>query len=277
MATGWSVWCVRFAFTPLRRAGARIGFASGSSIFEPSARRPYNRRDPATARGPSLPTPASPAATPPLVLPGRFRAAVFDMDGLLLDTEPMWHDAERELLERHGDTFTDADLVASHGRALTDTAVAYAERLGLTAEAIELEIGEIMLAHYLAGAPLHAGVRELVGALDGRVAMAVASNTSSELVRHALDAVGLQALGVVTSGLDLGRPKPAPDVYLAACAALGVEPADAIAFEDSPMGVRAARDAGLFVVGIPERADADLGEAGAHVVLGSLAEVVVRA
>jgi HAD superfamily hydrolase (TIGR01509 family) len=217
-----------------------------------------------------------PAAPASLVLPGRFRAAVFDMDGLLLDTEPLWHDAERELLERHGDAFSDADMEASHGRALVDTAAAYGERLGLPADVIEREIGEIMLAHYVAGAPLHAGARELVDALEGRVAMAVASNTSADLVREALDAVGLTALGVVVSGQDMGRPKPAPDVYVAACRALGVVPADAIAFEDSPMGVEAALSAGLFVVGVPERPDVNLAAAGAHVVLESLAEVIVE-
>ena len=62
---------------------------------------------------------------------------------------------------------------------------------------------------------------------------------------------------------------------MAACAALGVEPAHAIAFEDSPLGVRAARDAGMTVVGIPEHGT-DLLAAGAHVVLASLAEVVVE-
>jgi HAD superfamily hydrolase (TIGR01509 family) len=217
-----------------------------------------------------------PVAPASLVLPGRFRAAVFDMDGLLLDTEPLWHDAERELLERHGDTFSDDDLEASHGRALVDTAAVFAERLGLPADAIEREIGEIMLAHYVAGAPLHAGVRELVDALEGRVALAVASNTSADLVRRALDAVGLSALGVVVSGQDLGQPKPAPDVYVAACRALRVVPADAIAFEDSPMGVQSALTAGLFVVGVPERPDVDLAAAGAHLVLESLAEVIVE-
>jgi HAD superfamily hydrolase (TIGR01509 family) len=217
--------------------------------------------------------PVTPAS---LVLPGRFRAAVFDMDGLLLDTEPLWHDAERELLERHGDTFSVADLEASHGRALVDTAAAFAERLDLPADAIEREIGEIMLAHYVAGAPLHAGVRELVDALEGRIALAVASNTSADLVRQALDAVGLSALGLVVSGQDLGRPKPAPDVYVAACRALAVAPADAIAFEDSPMGVQSALAAGLFVVGVPERPDVDLAAAGAHVVLGSLNEVTIE-
>ena len=82
-------------------------------------------------------------------------------------------------------------------------------------------------------------------------------------------------LEVVTSGQDLERPKPAPDVYLAACSALGVDPADVIAFEDSPTGVRSARAAGLTVVGIPERDDVDLGAAGANLLLGSLLEVVV--
>jgi HAD superfamily hydrolase (TIGR01509 family) len=217
-----------------------------------------------------------PVAPASLVLPGRFRAAVFDMDGLLLDTEPLWHDAERELLERHGDAFSDADLEASHGRALVDTASVFAERLGLPADAIEREISEIMLVHYVAGAPLHAGVRELVDALEGRIALAVASNTSAGLVRQALDAVRLSALGVVVSGQDIGRPKPAPDVYVVACRALGVAPADAIAFEDSPMGVQSALTAGLFVVGVPERPDVDLAAAGAHVVLGSLHEVIVE-
>ena len=213
-----------------------------------------------------------PVAPASLVLPGRFRAAVFDMDGLLLDTEPMWHDAERELLERHGDTL--------HRRGPGGVARTRARRTrprrtrsgsGLPADAIEREIGEIMLAHYVAGAPLHAGARELVDALAGRVALAVASNTSAALVRRALDAVGLSALRVVVSGMDSGGRSRCRTSTLEACRALGVAPADAIAFEDSPMGVRSAVAAGLFVVGVPERPDVDLAAAGAHVVLGSLA------
>jgi HAD superfamily hydrolase (TIGR01509 family) len=221
-------------------------------------------------------TPSSPAPAASIQLPGRFRAAIFDMDGLLLDTEPLWAEAERELLERHGDVFTDADREASHGRAASQTARAYALRLGLPEEDIEREILDIMLAHYASGPPLRPGARALIGALDGRMALAVASNTTAPLVERALQAAGLHVLVIVASGADMGRPKPLPDVYLEACRLLDVEPGDAVAFEDSPAGIRAAVAAGLTAVGVPDRGHVNLSAAGAHVVVPSLAHVVVE-
>jgi HAD superfamily hydrolase (TIGR01509 family) len=216
------------------------------------------------------------SALPALVLPGPYRAVVFDMDGLLLDTEPLWDRAEAELLARHAHVFSDADRAASHGRASADTAVAYAARLGIPAGEVEREMLDLMLGHYREGATLRPGARELVAAVAGRMPMAVASNTLGRLVREALDASGLGVLGTVVSGLDLGRPKPLPDVYLEACRVLGVAPADAVAFEDSPMGVRSAVNAGLVVVGVPERDGVDLAGAGAHIVLDSLEQVSVQ-
>jgi HAD superfamily hydrolase (TIGR01509 family) len=220
--------------------------------------------------------PALPPTAPALVLPGRYRAVVFDMDGLLLDTEPLWHQAEAELLERHGHVFTDADREASHGRSSADTAIAHAARIGIPADEIEREILDLMLAHYREGAPRRPGAARLVGGLAGRMPMAVASNTLASLVRTALDASGLGVLGTVVSGLDMGRPKPLPDVYLEACRRLGVAPRDAIAFEDAPMGIRAAVDAGLFVVGVPDRDGVDLVAAGADLVLPTLEAVALE-
>ena len=99
----------------------------------------------------------------------------------------------------------------------------------------------------------------------------MASNTDAELVRLALGQAGLlEPFGVIASGADLGRSKPDPAVYLAACDVLGVAPRDAVAIEDSPAGIQAAKTAGLVCVGVPERPGVDLGAAGADVVVASL-------
>jgi len=212
-----------------------------------------------------------------LVLPGRFAAVVFDMDGLLLDSEPLWVAAEADLLVAHGQAHTPADAAATHGRSIEDSVRVYAERIGgVTYEALEAEFLELMGARYRAGAPLRPGASALVRALHGRIPCAVASSTAGRLVRMALEGAGLlDCFDAIASGHDLGRAKPAPDAYLEACRLLGVAPADAVAFEDSPTGIRSARDAGLFVVGVPEREGVDLAAAGADMVLGSLEQVVV--
>ena len=215
-----------------------------------------------------------------LVLPGRFRAALFDMDGLLLDSEPLWIGAEAELLERHGDRFTEADRDATHGRALDDSVRAYADRLPeVTVEQLKAELMGLMRERYAAGAPLHRGAADLVRALVGRVRLGVATSTTTPLVELALQGVGLlDAFEIVSSGADLGAAKPDPRVFLEGCRRLGTDPAHAVAFEDSPVGVMAAHAAGMFVVGVPDR-DGVAGRlvaAGADLLLDSLADVVVE-
>jgi len=132
-----------------------------------------------------------------------------------------------------------------------------------------------MRDHYEVGVPVRPGARELIRSLQGRLPLAVASNTDGDLVRLALEVAGLDdAFAAIVTAVEVGRGKPHPDVYITACELLGVPPDDAVAFEDSPLGVRAAKAAGMTCVGIPERDGVDLTTNGADLVVGSLAELV---
>jgi HAD superfamily hydrolase (TIGR01509 family) len=201
------------------------------------------------------------------------------MDGVLVDSEPLWALAEIELLARHGDQFTAADAESTHGRSIEETVAAYALRLGgVDAPSLRAELVTLMRGHYEDGVPVRPGARELIRSLQGRLPLAVASNTDGDLVRLALERAGLDdAFTAIVTGADVGRGKPHPDVYITACRLLGVEPRDAVAFEDSPPGVQAAKAAGMTCVGIPERDGVDLTTDGADLVVGSLAELVDQA
>jgi len=95
------------------------------------------------------------------------------------------------------------------------------------------------------------GVRSVLGSLNGTVPLAVASNGPKAIITDAVKSAGLlEAFSVVVTADDVALPKPAPDVYLLACARLDVPPSSAIALEDSPVGARAASRAGLTVVGV---------------------------
>lgn len=116
--------------------------------------------EPSAVRG--APTPG-PGLGAPFVLAGRFHAAVFDMDGLLVDTEPLWVAAEAELFARHGQAFTALDVAATHGRSIEDTIDAYVGRLGTDDPiALRAELIALMRGHYEAGPPLRPGPRRLI-------------------------------------------------------------------------------------------------------------------
>lgn len=211
-------------------------------------------------------------------LSGRYAAVIFDMDGLLLDTETLWHEAEVELFRRHGGEFTWDDKMAVIGTNHEYTAAYFADRLGLPRErggALVSEMLELMHGLVRQAVDARPGAAELVARLtdlDG-VALALASNSPRSLVDDALATAGLtDAFEVIVTSDDVERAKPAPDIYRLACARLGVNPADAVALEDSASGVAAAKAAGLTVIGVPQFAETDV--SAADRVVDSLEELL---
>ena len=205
-------------------------------------------------------------------------AVVFDIDGLLLDTEESWTVAERELFERRGLTFT-----VEHKRLLLGTApnIASAMFEELFDEpgrggAIIAELGMLVYVEMGRYAPPRPGAVELLVRLrDAGIPMSLASNSPRILADRALATAGVDQswFTSVRTADEVEHPKPAPDLYLASCAALGTEPARTLALEDSPTGVAAARAAGCYTIGVPSLEGIELGDA--DLVVDSLADAAI--
>jgi HAD superfamily hydrolase (TIGR01509 family) len=204
-----------------------------------------------------------------------FDAFVFDNDGLLLDTEVAWSRAEVAVFERHGAVFTVEHKRALIGTSWATSALKMEQMLGLPGEGARLmaELYEQVMVEALAGVPPRPGALELLAAAraSGRP-VGLASNSPRAFVERVLSVAGLLDghFDVIVTADDVKHPKPAPDLYLAACAGLAVAPWRAAALEDSPPGVAAALAAGMFVVGVPYLADMAL--AGASLQAPSLAD-----
>jgi HAD superfamily hydrolase (TIGR01509 family) len=200
---------------------------------------------------------------------------IFDLDGLLLDTEPGWHRAEAELLRRHGATYTEADETATLGWSLEATIRRYLPRLGLDEDALphlSRELLELVELEYAGAVAARPGAARLVAALHGRVPLAIASNTARSLVLAALESAPFgDAFEAIISAEEVARPKPAPDIYLEACRQVGAPPSAAAALEDSTSGIHAAKAAGLTVIAVPQWPDVDT--SAADHVLASLEEL----
>jgi len=208
--------------------------------------------------------------------PHRYRAVVFDMDGLLLDTEVVWQAAEEQLFAAHGAVFTREDKMAVIGTSFDLTARYFAERLGQPPEQGPALVEEMVLAMYdalqveVAGRP---GALELVARLRGRLPLALASNSPRRLVDAALATARLtDVFDVIVTSDDVALSKPAPDIYLLVCQRLGLEPAHVLALEDSAAGVASAKAAGLACIAVPQFAETDV--AAADRVIDSLEKLI---
>ena len=205
-------------------------------------------------------------------------AAIFDNDGLLLDTEVTWTRAEVLLFATHGREFTPAHKRELIGTSHLIAATTLERQLDLPGQgpALVKELQAMVREAAHEGVEARPGAVALVDALRAAgVRLAVASNSQRTFLELVLGSVGIaDRFDVLVSADDVSNPKPAPDIYLEACRRLGVAAGEAVALEDSPTGVAAARAAGLRVIGVPYLADLVL---DADVVAASLADADVYA
>lgn len=204
----------------------------------------------------------------------RCDAVIFDNDGLLLDTEESWTRAQEALFERHGLQFT-----AQHKRDMLGSspkAAAAALELILDAPgegmALIMELAMIVLEELARHAPPRPGALELIARLrEAGIPMALASNSPRMLVDRALETAEIEqgTFAAILTADVVTHPKPAPEIYLTACAALRTEPARTLVLEDSPTGIEAGMAAGCYTIAVPSIAGVDLG--GACMVVSSLA------
>jgi HAD superfamily hydrolase (TIGR01509 family) len=204
------------------------------------------------------------------------RALVFDFDGLILDTETSEYVTVKEVYERHGlglDLEVWQQRIGTHSRHWLEE---LEELVGVIDDKEALRAERIRRHHELIEAEaVMPGVQELVeAAAAAGLGLAVASSSQDTWVGPHLERLGLRHhFTHLSCRSDVVPAKPAPDVYLAACERLGVEPREAVAIEDSPHGVAAAKAAGLWCVAVPNRLTESLDFSAADLVVPSLAEV----
>jgi HAD superfamily hydrolase (TIGR01509 family) len=204
-------------------------------------------------------------------------AVIFDLDGLLIDSEAVWDAVREELaLERGGRWHAGAqrDMM---GMSSPEWSRYMHERIGLSepAEEINRIVVERMLERYAGGPPWLPGALDALWRVAASYPVAVASSSNRVLIETVLDAGGITGLfAAVVSSEEVARGKPAPDVYLEAARRLAAAAGDCVAVEDSASGIRSAAAAGMRCIAIPNMhfppGDA-LAEAA--LVLGSVAEL----
>ena len=206
------------------------------------------------------------------------KAIVFDFDGLILDTEEPSFRAWQEVYRHHGADLDETDWHAAIGtRRAVDPYQLLVERATVPvppAEEIHAVRNERKLELTHAEEVLPGVIDWLEAALTLELRLGIASTSASDWVEPHLERLGLRERFHVVSCWDQHLlPKPAPDIYLAALDSLDVESDEAVAVEDSPNGVAAAKAAGLFCVAVPNRLTKPLDFSEADIVLDSLAQL----
>jgi HAD superfamily hydrolase (TIGR01509 family) len=183
-------------------------------------------------------------------------AVVFDLDGVLVDSEAIWDEARRDLVAHRGGRWRPEAQRSMMGMSSVEWTRYMRDELGVDMEPADISdaVVDRLAELYRRRLPLLPGAREAVQALAARWPLGLASSSNRPIIDLVLSESGLTASFAVTvSSEEVPRGKPAPDVYLEAVRRLGVDPRDSVAVEDSTNGLRSAHAAGMTVVAIPGR------------------------
>ncbi len=208
-------------------------------------------------------------------------AVVFDMDGVLIDSEHVWDDVRENLARERGGQWHPGAQRAMMGMSSPEWSRYMHERIGLAEHPDEINrmVVEQMLERYAGAPPWIDGALDAVRRLSQRYVLGLASSSNRELIDVVLEAGGIGGLFRATvSSEEVERGKPAPDVYLEAARRLEIAPAACVAVEDSHNGIRAAKAAGMTCLAIPnERFPPGDALAEADRVLASIGELTAEA
>jgi HAD superfamily hydrolase (TIGR01509 family) len=183
-------------------------------------------------------------------------AVVFDLDGVIVDSEHVWDETREELARERGGRWHRGAQRDMMGMSSTEWSRYMHDTIGLaeSPEDISAEVVRRLQARYREHLPLIPGAVEAVRRLGARWPLGLASSSNREVIDLVLDLAGLgDAFAATVSSEEVAHGKPAPDVYLEAAARLDVDPRECVAVEDSRNGIRSGKRAGMRVVAIPNR------------------------
>jgi sugar-phosphatase len=200
------------------------------------------------------------------------------MDGVLIDTEPVWRQVELDVFARVGVALTDDQLRDTWGMRIEEVVDHwYQERPwnGIRPHAVQREIVREMVEYVRNdGIPMAGALQAIDIARAAGLRIAIASSSSRELIDAVIDRLGIiDLVDAVCTADDEVRGKPDPAVYLSAARALDVLPSCCVAIEDSPVGVTSAVAAGMRCIGVRSHGDLSGDISHAHVVIDSLLEI----
>src|SRR6476646_5015191 len=187
---------------------------------------------------------------------GALAAVIFDLDGVIVDSEAVWDDVRRELTEETGGAWSADAQRAMMGMSSPEWSRYMRVELGVPMEDAEISerVVERIEERYRMGVPLIDGARDAVEAVAGRWRLGLASSANRPIIELVLEETGLGVqFETAVSSEEVARGKPAPDVYLETARRLGVDPEHCAAVEDSSNGLRSAESAEMRVIAVPNR------------------------